>query len=108
MGECDIPMKSVKSFMTELRNSLPLSETITLGTPCLHIQCSKKANATVSAFLSTIATSSVYFVNASVITMMYFAPDADLHFNGPNKSICTLKFGSSQIGKLCKDDGLGF
>ena len=49
------------NFFIELfKNYFPLSETMIADTPCLHIQYSKKALATMSACLSQIAPSSVY------------------------------------------------
>ena len=38
---------------------------------------------------------------------MYLFLVADLDFNGPKRSICTRRLGSSQIGKLWRGDGTG-
>ena len=62
--------------MTELRNSFPLSLMMTVGTPNLQIQRSKKALATVDASLLRSGTRSVYLVNASVITRMSLFPES--------------------------------
>ena len=88
--------------MTSLRNSLPLSLTITVGTPKRHIQRSKNALATVGASLLRRGTSSVYFVKASVMTRMSLLPEADLVRRGPKRSMCTRSFGSPAVGKLCR------
>ena len=84
------PNHLVRSCMTALRNSLPLSLTIAVGTPNLQIHRSKNALATVDASLLWSGTSSVYLVKASVITRITFFPDADLVLRGPNKSMLSL------------------
>ena len=59
---------------------------MSFGTAWLVIHLLNSACVTVSALLSGIAASLVYFVSASVMTMMNFLPSCDV-FSGPNRSM---------------------
>ena len=84
------------SHVITFNSSLPLSETIEHGTPWRQIQQSKNDLAIVAALLSGIAESYVYLEKSSVITSIYFVPEAEQHLKAPKRF------------KLWREDGWGF
>ena len=89
---CIAPICLMTSSDTLAQNYFPLSVTMSIGMPYLQNHFSKIAYATVAASLLSMATSSTYFVNASVMHNIYFFPLPDTTKN-PKRSARILWLG---------------
>ena len=100
IGSC-LQVRSSHKFHDFFRNFstkfFSPSVTISIGMPYLQNHFSKIASAIVLASLLSIATSSTYFVNVSVMHKIYFFPLPDTTKN-PNRSALILWLGWVHCG----------
>ena len=103
--KCVVPIRLMTSSETLAQNYFPSSVIISIGMPYLQNHFSKIASATVLASLLLMATSSTYFVNASIIHKMCFFPLPDTTKN-PNRSARILWLGWAHWGNGDRSAGL--
>ncbi len=103
---CDIPRRVKSLFDNLAQNSFAWSVTRSSGLPKRQIHLSKMAAVMETASLFSKATSSTYFVKASVIQSMNFLPLSEV-FSGPKRSACTHWPGSVGSGNGDRSIGGG-
>ena len=101
-----IPNRLVSSSRIWLQYSFPRSLSRMTMQPNLHIQCLKRASATVFASLLGIATKMAYLDQASMQVRTNLLPSPDV-FSGPYRSVCTLSPKACGMGRLFKGAGGG-